>query len=234
MNNSILTRLEIDVMQINEIQEASELAFKYGLPAIIVHPNLSSDAIIARQRMNGKFKIITPIDWPKGEAFGTTKLRGITIDTFETDGFEFLLTPKKSKGDTCNEAKALTEFIKKRMSELAEIRFVIGTSMRPDENIMTLCEGMIGVPSPNLIRTDILTKTQLNKANADEHNRHITTISSIIRLPIKVSGNINSMKSMAACVGAAKFAVSLVQAKAIIKEYNSQPQQLQKILSSDE
>ena len=100
------------------------------MPAIVVHPGLSSDAIIARLRAGGKFKIITPIDWPKGETFGVNKLRGVTRDTLETDGFEFLLTPGKSEIDTRNEAKALTEFTKRNLSDQTEVRFVLGASLR--------------------------------------------------------------------------------------------------------
>jgi hypothetical protein len=233
INGSIFTKLEIDVMQVNEILEAVELAHKYKLPAIVVHPGLSSDAIIARLRAGGKFKIITPIDWPKGEIFGVNKLRGVTMDTLETDGFEFLLTPGKSEIDTRNEAKALTEFTKKNLSDRTEVRFVLGTSMRTQDNIETMCKGLLNVRTPSMIRTDIALKLQVSKANSDEHNKQISMIKESIKAPIKLSGNIISIKSIAASPLASKFAVSLTQAKTIIKEFQSQPDQLRELLDAE-
>jgi uncharacterized protein involved in tolerance to divalent cations len=233
INGSIFTKLEIDVMQVNEILEAVELAHKYKLPAIVVHPGLSSDAIIARLRAGGKFKIITPIDWPKGETFGVNKLRGVTMDTLETDGFEFLLTPGKSEIDTRNEAKALTEFTKKNLSDQTEVRFVLGASMRSPENIVTMCKGLLGVRTPSMIRTDIQLKLQVSKANSDEHNKQISIIKESIKAPIKLSGNIVSIKSIAASPQASKFAVNLTQARTIIKEFQSQPDQLRELLDAE-
>ena len=232
-NGSIFTKLEIDVMQVNEILEAVELAHKYKLPAIVVHPGLSSDAIIARLRAGGKFKIITPIDWPKGETFGVNKLRGVTRDTLETDGFEFLLTPGKSEIDTRNEAKALTEFTKRNLSDQTEVRFVLGASLRSPENVVTMCKGLLGVRTPSIIRTDIQLKLQVSKANSDEHNKQIAIIKESIKAPIKLSGNIVSVKSIAASPQASKFAVSLTQARIIIKEFQSQPDQLRELLDAE-
>ena len=92
MNGAVISKLEIDVMNMNEVTEASQYALKYKLPAIVVHPGLSSEAIIARDRAGGKYNIITPIDWPKGEIFGMNKMRGLYTDNLEADGFEIMLT----------------------------------------------------------------------------------------------------------------------------------------------
>lgn len=232
MNGAIFSKLEIDVMQVNEILEAVEFAHKYKLPAIVVHPNLSSDAIIAKSRAGAKFKIITPIDWPKGEVFGTTKLRGATMDTLETDGFEFLLTPNKNETETKNEVRVLSEFVKAHLSDQTEVRFVLGMSTRSPENIEKLCKGILPNRTPSLIRTDIQLKLQVSKANSDEHNKQIDIIRSIVRAPIKVSGNINGIKAISACPNASRFAVSLTQAKVIIKEFKAQPEELKEILDA--
>ncbi len=229
---SIFTKLEIDVMQANEIQEASEIAFKYCLPAIVVHPGLSSDAIIIKNKIGGRFKIITPIDWPKGETFGTVKLRGLAIDSLETDGFEFLLTPNKPELETRNEARALTEFVKQQLSELAEVRFVLGTSFRKPDNIDTMCRGLLTVRTPTFIRTDTQLKLQIGKANPDEHNKQIKKIHDIIRAPVKICGNMTTLKHIAACSSAARFGVSLQQIKIIIKEFKSHPDTLRDLLDA--
>ena len=50
INGDIITRLEIDVMQGNEILESFDLAHKYKLPSVIIHPSLSSDALVCRGR----------------------------------------------------------------------------------------------------------------------------------------------------------------------------------------
>lgn len=223
MNGAAFSKLEIDVMQVNEIQESVHLAIKYKLPALVVHQSLSGDAIIARSRAGGKFKIITPVDWPKGEIFGDLKLRGLSFDSIETDGFEILLTAGKSETDSKNEAKVLTEFLKGRIGDQVEVRFVLGSSMRPYEHIETICKSLLGVRTPTLIRTDTQLKTQVTKANPDEHNKLIAMIGTHVNVPVKVSGNIGTLKSIVSCPNAAKFAVSLLQAKAIIKELQNIP-----------
>lgn len=232
MSGSVFNRLEIDVMQVNEIYEAVELANKYKFPAIVVHPGLSSDAIIARSRAGGKFKIITPIDWPKGDIFGVNKFRGLLIDSLETDGFEFLLTGNKLELETRNEAKALTEFAKKHLLDVTEVRFVLGTSFRTDDNIKTMCKGLISVRTPSMIRTDTQLKLQVSKANSEEHNKQIQEIRNIIKVPVKICGNVVNLRSIAACPNAARFGVNLAQAKTIIKEFYSQPDQLRTLLDT--
>ena len=233
MNGAVISKLEIDVMQINEVLEATEIAHKYKLPSLVVHPGLSSEAIIARSRAGAKFNIITPIDWPKGETFGASKMRGLMIDTLETDGFEFLLTGDKKEIETKNEVQVLSDFVKMRLGENIEVRFVLGSVTRSMENVMSMCRGIFGTRTPSMIRTDINTKTQILKANSDEHNKLMEAIRTIIKAPIKVSGNFNNLKSIVTVPSAARFAVSLQQAKTIIKEFKSQPDKLNELLKAD-
>lgn len=231
MNGAVINKLEIDVMQINEILEATEIALKYKLPALVVHPGLSSEAIIARDRAGGKFNIITPIDWPKGEIFGMNKMRGLYTDNLEADGFEILLTPDKLELETRNEAKLLTDFIKQRIAEDKEVRFVLGTATRSELNILTMCKGLLTVRTPAYIRTDTNLKTQVNKANTEEHNRLIELVRTVIRVPMKISGNLNNLKAVISVPAAARYGVSVTQAKTIIKEFKSQPDRLNELLS---
>lgn len=227
---SVLTRLEIDVMVASELAESASLAVKHCLPALVIHPTLAVEGHIARGRINGRYKIITPIDWPKGDTFGMPKLRGLSTDALEAEGFEILLTPDKNEIDTRNEAKSLYEFLRTHLGPLVEVRFVLGTLTRSEENIINQVKGLRALPTPAYIRTDISLKTQAGKANPEVHNNDIERITSIIKAPIKVSGNIGDLKTIASCKNAIRFGVSLIQAKQIIKEFNSQPAKVKDLL----
>ena len=96
-----------------------------------------------------------------------------------------------------------------------------------------MCKGLLGVRTPSIIRTDIQLKLQVSKANSDEHNKQIAIIKESIKAPIKLSGNIVSVKSIAASPQASKFAVSLTQARIIIKEFQLQPDQLREMLDAE-
>lgn len=234
MNHSgIFNRLEIDVMQANELLESVQLASKYSFPALVVHPTLATEAIIARAKFKGKFKIITPVDWPKGEIFGMTKFRGLSTDALEAEGFEFMLTPSKNETETRNEVKVITDFVKTHLNELTEVRFVLGVTTRDQTNIETMCKGLTKVRPPTLIRTDIGLKIQISKANPELHNQTVETIQKIINIPVKVSGNIGSIRTAAACHNAARLAVNLSQAKTIVREFQQQPDQLRELLKEE-
>lgn len=229
----VLNKLEIDVMQANELYEAVRLTVKYKLPAMIVHQDLASEAYIARGQTNGQFKLITPIDWPKGNIFSTQKMRGLSTDALEVEGFEILLTGNMKMIETRNEVKALTEFVKTYLDETIEIRFVLGTLIRDEENIKDICEALLDVRMPAYIRNDTQLKLQVSKANPDIHNDTMEMINDTIRIPIKISGNVNGVRTITSCLGASRFAVSLLQAKIIIKEFNQQPEQLRELLTND-
>lgn len=224
---SVLNKLEIDVMQVNELGDASALAVKYNIPALVVHPAIAGEAHIARGRMQGRYDILTPIDWPKGESFGMSKLRGLSTDALEADGFEILLTPNKTEIETRNEIQALTKFIRNHLSEHVEIRYVLGTQSR---DIEPLCRGILHTPTPDMIRNDIYLKTQVTKANAEVHNDTVEKIRSVIKAPIKICGNITNIKTLAACNNVDRFAVSLLQAKDIVKEFQQQPNEVRELL----
>jgi len=228
----MFNKLELDVMQANELIEAANLAAKYKFPAIVVHPAITSEAMMARGRAGGQYKIITPVDCPKGEVFGMTKFRGLSTDALDADGFEIMLTAGKTVTDTRNEAKSLTDFIKQHLTELTEVRFVFGVFSRTEEDIATLCEALLDVRMPAMIRTDHQLKLQISKANADTHNQVIDKILEKVKVPIKLSANINSVRTITSCDRASRFAVNVLQAKAIIKEFQNQPQELRGMLES--
>jgi len=230
---SILNRLEIDVMTASEIEEAASLAHKYNLPGLVVHSGLSAEGHIARGRIGGKFKLITPVDWPKGENFGQPKLRGLTVDAFESDAFEILLTPNKNETETRNEAKSLHDFIRTHVGTAVEIRYVMGTLARSKDQIESQMRGLKGLPTPAFVRNDIALKPQVSKANPEIHNANIELFKEIVRTPTKIAGNINSLKAVAACKNADLFGVNLTQAKQIIQQFNNHPVALKDMLVED-
>lgn len=234
MSGAILNRLEIDVMQANELAEASELAAKHKMPALIVHPDLASEAQIYRGRTGGRYLLITPIDWPKGETFGQNKLRGLSTDALDADGFEILLTGGKSMQDSRNEAKYLTEFIKTHLNPMVEVRFVLGSNSRSEHNIQKMCEALREVRTPAFIRNDTQLKLQVSKANPNTHNQLMEIISKEIKAPIKLSGNINGVRPITSCNDASRFAVNLLQAKNVVKELQQQPEELRQLLESQD
>lgn len=232
MVGSILRKLEIDVMQVNELMEASELTMKYRLPAMVVHPNLASEALMARMKVRGQYQLIIPIDWPKGENFGNVKFRGISKQALEADGYEIMVTPGKSSSDTKKEILILTKFVRDYLGEFVDVRFVLGNLTREKEEIVRMCESIICVRNPALIRSDTVLKIQQNKANADVHSDFVNTVgSSGLQCPLKLSGNMNNLKSIASAPQVHRYAVNIAQAKTIIKEYSQQPNELREILA---
>jgi len=219
-------------MQTNELEDAAKIAVKYNFQAMVVHPLIVTDAIFLRGRTQGRYKIITPVDWPKGENFGMVKLRGLSSDALDVDGFEILLTGDKTLVETRNEAKVLTNFIKQQLSELVEVRFVLGTSLRTPENVAHMMEAFKDVRIPAYIRNDHHLKLQVSKANADTHNAFMDKLFEIFRAPVKLSGNINTVRAITSCDRAQRFAVNINQARTIIKEVHQQPEELKSILDA--
>lgn len=229
---SIYSKLELDVMQTNELEDAAQIAVKYKFPAMVVHPQIITDALFLRGRSQGRYKIITPVDWPKGENFGMVKLRGLSSDALDVDGFEILLTGDKSLVETRNEAKVLTDFIKNQLSELVEVRFVLGTSIRTLENITQVMEAFRDIRTPAFIRNDHHLKLQVSKANPETHNAFMDQMLGLFRAPVKLSGNMNTIRAITSCDRAHRFAVNINQARAIIKEVQQQPEELKSILDA--
>ena len=213
----MINKLEIDVMQNNELYPASEFAHKHKFQSLIVHQELYSEAQLIRGRIGGKYNLIIPIDWPKGETYGSQKMRGLSVESLDADGFEIFITGGKNMTDTRKELHILTDFIKTHLGKNIEVRFVIGASARSEEEITNICTALLDIPKPACIRTDIQLKTQTTKANIETHLNIIQLINKTIRIPIKISGNI-TLKTLKLCE-AFRYAVNLVQAKNIITEH---------------
>lgn len=238
MISAITTKLEIDVMQAGELLSACQLASTHSMPAIVVHSQLTGPAYATRGKFRGNFKIITPVDWPKGEIFGITKLRGLNRENFESDGFEIMLTGGKNENENRNEARVISEFIRNNISKTAEIRFVLGCFVRSDADFLKMCKVIKDIPMPAFIRTDHHLKAQAAKASAKAQMALMEQIREVTPCPLKISGNIDSVKTLVTCIeqsggtGAARFAVSPQQAQSIITDLKKQPD-LRKVLETN-
>lgn len=103
----MLNRLELDIMQANEVDLAVDLAVKHCIPAMVVHHSLISTVAMRRLARQGQFKIIAPVDRPKGENYGSLKLRGMPVRSFDVDGFEILLSVGRRPEETTAEVLQL-------------------------------------------------------------------------------------------------------------------------------
>lgn len=219
----MLHKLEIDVMQSNELLEAARLTVKHNLQSMVVHPELSGEAYIARGQLNGGFNIITPVDWPKGINYSMDKMRGLSADALEVEGYEILISPNKNVKEITKELKATTDFIKTHLGDF-EVRFVVACFNREPGYIKAVYEAIQEVRKPAMIRNDTSLKLQVSRANINNHNKFIEeTAAAISGCPIKIGGNVNNYRVVTAVTEAKRFAVNLTQAKNIIKEYNQQP-----------
>lgn len=215
----------------NELEESAKLATKYKIPSLVVHQSLVGEAQIMRLKTQGQYKIIAAIDWPKGDNFGSIKMRGVSVDTLEAEGFEILVTPNKNFNETKTELKYLHDFIRNHISKTAEVRFVIGTGINEAEHVEEIVQALKTIPTPALIRNDTATKQQVGKANIEIHKAFIDKVKSIVSVPIKISGNINDIKTIAQCQKAKRFGVSVLQAKQLVKELNNNKASLSELLS---
>ena len=236
MLNAITTSLEIDVMQASEIDQAVQLARNHLMPVLVVHPQLVAATIMTRARRQGRFKIITTIDWPKGDNYGMMKLRGMTKEMMQADGFEIMLTGGKQEHENKTEAVLISQFLRGHLSSAIEMRFVLGNLTNSVDNIVGMCKSFKDMPTPAFVRNDHYLKPQVTKANIKTHAALISTIKSVTGIPIKICGNIDSIRTIAGCIvaGASRFAVSLQQANDIISDIQRQPGELKELLDKEQ
>lgn len=223
----ISQKLELDIMQASELNEAMELAHVYRMNAVVVHPDLVADASMQRVRRQAKYKILTTVDWPKGDKAGVSKFHSMSINALSCDGFEIALGTLP-QGMAKAESLAITNFIRTNLPQATEVRYVLGCLSREQTDIDNLCMGIKETPAPNLLRTDINLRCAQAKANISAHNASLAAILACINRPIKLCGNINSAKIIASCK-AARYGVSLKQAQTIIKELKENPSKIEKI-----
>jgi len=218
MNGNPISKLELDCFQISEMLECMEFAAKHNLPAVVVHQGLSLDALIIRNKVRGKFKVVVPIDWPKGDHFGNLKFRGLTIDSLEGDAFEIVMSSGKSTMDLKNEARVCTDFIRTYLGPTQEIRFVVPSTKTDVASIAELAGLFHGIRNPAYVRFGFASKAPANKVSRSYNIEIRTKLFEAVGVPIKMCGNIQTIQDID-LIGAARYGVSLAFAKVIINEY---------------
>ena len=226
----IFNRLELDVLQKQELDTAVDLAIKFGIPSIVVHQDLYTDLVMQRLYRKGRFKLIVPIDWPRGELRDRVKFRGLSCKCLRADGFEIYLSGGITEAATRAEILTL-EHLVDRINPVAEIRYVLGTQSRPESMVLGICHGMIGwgtagcrhLHPPQFIRTDIQLKTQVSKGNCEVHTTIAGKISEVIDYPLKACGNFNTAKDIVACPWASRVAVGITQLLTIVEDLKRAP-----------
>ncbi len=228
-----LAKLELDITSSADLVKGLELTHRYKMKAIIVHQDLIGEAILRRNRHGGQFKIIAPIDWPRGQSYGINKLIGTNVNTMGADGFEILLSNLHTPNDIYAEINDLSNFILNNISKFSEVRFVVESSIRTQEQIDRILDACKKIPRPTLIRSDHNTKIQQSKANTDTYIQFVRKVKSTVPASIvKLSGNA-SFKILEAIssfdTAGIRFAANIVQVDELIKEvHNKQkPQNVQ-------
>jgi hypothetical protein len=189
----------------------------HSMAAIVVTPDLVTQANVQRSIRQGKFKIYVSVDLPRGELYNHEKFRGVPTEALQADGYEILLTPRQSEHEVFTEARYLTDFIRNYVTG-AETRFIMdaGQSGRGGQyvtNVLTACKK---IPMPALVRTTHLTRIPPSTSTIEVFTKHLAEYRSICAVPIKISGNID--RSIYEKVNAHRFGVSLQQAQLLIKE----------------
>ncbi len=215
MLHAVTTKLEIDIVQASELPEAMELAAKHKFPAMVVHPDLVGQAILQRQCRQAACKIIVPVDWPKGDRYGITKLHNLPLNAVGQNGFEILLSPATKAGEVKAEAKALLDFVRDFLPPGVEVRFVLDVFSRQDK-LDIFCDGLKGLPAPAFLRTDRNLRVQQSKSNQAAQEQIVSKLRTTTGYAVKLSGSVTY--KIATSGLAARYAVSLQQALAIIKE----------------
>lgn len=188
-----MKNVEIDVYKESQVNDAINFAHKYKCPAIIISPELCAAASITRGLKNGKFKIITQIDWDRGDQYHHHKFRGLPTNSLDTDGYEVLLTATKNIKDIPKEISYIHQILRS-ISPMTEIRFVLGHHLqnRNQEHFDAMCEACLKIPLPHLIRTTTLNKLPSASNSVDAYNTYIKSIRDKIGCKIKISGSINT------------------------------------------
>lgn len=223
MENPILN-LELDVMQRADLRQALDFTIKHSLRSVVVHQNLATTADLIRMSINGKFKIFTPIDWPKGELNGISKFRGVPHSTLSSDGFEICV----NSNDTEQDLRDIADFVG---SISRELRFVVGVYSKSQQEVDEIVAKLVSVSPSSMIRTDTVLKVQQSKGNIEANTNIANTMKNAGVKSIKLSGNFTTMKNLLGCCWANAVGVSLFQANSIIGDINKQPQGLLEVLS---
>lgn len=215
----ITTKLEIDLLKSENVENSVSFVLSNKIPAIVAPSELMPALNICRGVVTGKFKLITMIDWTKGNHFNIEKFSGTDVGAMTSDGFEIVMTADPDKSKIAQEVKYLTNFVKEFFNPFTELRLVLGYYM--DGRTQNIIDYMLDAikdssNKPVMIRTTPLTKIPSVNSDIDEYIKIVDHIRSRVRVPIKISGNVNS-KIVAGC-HPDFYGVDINQAMNIVKD----------------
>ena len=208
-------KMEVNVTQrataAQDLNNFGSFIMKNRIPVVVVEPQFIDSILLERSRLAGPFKIIVAVDFDTGKSYAMDKIKFLPKNALNCDGLDILLTQNRSEMESFNELKAITEFIRK-INPTMEIRWTLGLHTRKPETIKHLPH-LVKHPG-NLIRTESCCELPQLKIN---HQEDIDLIKKYCATPVKLCGNIDFPTIKEFLNKAARFDVSVQQAKRIIK-----------------
>lgn len=216
---SYSTKMEVNLFNsksvATDMQQLSNFIIKNRIPVVVTEPDFVENVILDRNKFSPAYKIICAVDFSTGKHYALEKIRDLPRNALLADGFEFRVTHGKSDKESLNELRALTEFIKKTIDPTKEIRWALGLRTVTRDNYDKTIQHMKQWPA-SFIRTDI--NLDSPSATVDAHKDDIGFIRERVALPIKISGNIDYDTMLTLMGRAARFDVTVSQAKRILKD----------------
>jgi hypothetical protein len=220
----VTTRLEVNIVRgktaSTDMASMSNFVIKYRVPTVVVDPQFVEQIMIERQRYRGSYKIICTVDFDNGKNYAMDKLRSIPKAALAVDGFDILVTAGKTDKESLNELKAISEFLKKAVDPLKEIRWTLGMRLRQTNDLLNVMKHLKTYPAA-FIRTDHNLVAQ--NLTLEKHENDVKFIKSHVGTPIKVCGNVDveTIRSLRGKVS--RFDVSMTQAARILKKLSEAP-----------
>lgn len=229
MIHTLITKLEVDLFQARELDEAVPLLTAWKIPAIVVHQDLVAKAMMLRAVNQAKFKIFAPFDSPKGLLRSTLKFRDVALNVLSADGFEVQLSSSVTGKLANQEISEISELVRK-INPMAELRFVLGALSTASTIWTHYVEAIKKFNVGGLIRTDHHTSIQQSKANCAVHTTTLEQVRAITSKGIKLSGNISSLKVIAKCP-ADRYGVNFKQVRDIVGEIQKDPRKYEDLVA---
>lgn len=234
MSFQITSKIEINLLNTKtSSQHASQFAIKQKIPAIVASPEYIAPLAAHRAVMNGGYKLICALDFPKGSNFAMDKLFRANPDFIAADGFDILLSSGRSEVELRNEMKSIYEYLKNNRP-LCDIRWCLNMH-RSTSEVEGILKNMKKFP-PSFVRVD--PHLDIPNVDIDKLKKHVDFIKEHVPFPIKLSGNIalETLEAFKDNPAVKRFDVSMQQADQIIYnlKLSSQPKQDNKAKQDDE
>jgi hypothetical protein len=144
-------------------------------------------ALSDRSAKNGQFKIVTAVDFPRGQNYALDKFKSMEPVALSVDGMDILLTPGRTQIETSNEMKAMSDFVKGAVNPLVGIRYVVGCYSGKWKDVERIVELTKQNPS-EIIRMD--QNLRPPNVNTKKHIDMMNLLKNITPKVLKVSGNV--------------------------------------------